>query len=240
MTDTAAERLEPVEQLGGGERDVVHHPAQVADPELGVDGLVGADDLLELARLPTRVLVPPARFARPAAAPPSRRRRRRVGAAHSPIAPGPHHVVAEELELVLQPLVQLRQVRVVLVVQEVRLQPDDRLALAVHARATGRTSGSRRGSRAPVRLRRPRRSGTAPGRAIAVRPWLRRSAHRVVGAPQPVLERLQHAQVVERPRRLARVAVRDRAVGADETGPASASARSRRTPCRGCSSPPAR
>ena len=50
----------------------------------------------------------------------------------------------------------------------------------------------------------------------AVRPDARRVAHRVDRAPLPVLERLAHAQVVERAVRLVRVAGRDRALGADD------------------------
>src|SRR5258708_1278109 len=42
-----------------------------------------------------------------------------------------HHVVAEELELVPQPFLQLRQRRIALVLQEVHLQPHDRLVLTM-------------------------------------------------------------------------------------------------------------
>jgi len=51
-----------------------------------------------------------------------------------PLADGSrhHHVVAEELELVSETFLQLRQRRIVLVLQEVHLQPDERPAFAVH------------------------------------------------------------------------------------------------------------
>ena len=44
---------------------------------------------------------------------------------------GHHHVVAEELELVPEALLQLRQLGIVLVLQEVHLQPDERAAFTV-------------------------------------------------------------------------------------------------------------
>ena len=89
---------------------------------------------------------------------------------------GHHHVVAEELELVVEPLVQLRQVRVALVVQEVELHPDGRLALARAARAASRTSGSGRGWTGPGSGGAAPASGTAPGRGA-------RSARRSPSTP---------------------------------------------------------
>ena len=85
---------------------------------------------------------------------------------------GHHHVVAEELELVAQPLLQLRQRRVVLVLQEVHLQPDDASCLRDAARATSRTSGTDRGSTGSDSDAAVPASGTAPDRdARSGRRW---------------------------------------------------------------------
>ena len=175
----------------------MHDPAQTGDVELLVDRLVALDHLRQRPPGSDAVLVAPAglrdqplrlaRRARRRAAPPTRR------------CAGHQHVVAEELELVPQPLLQLRQRRVVLVLQEVHLQPDRSSGPRGAARATSRTSGSGRGST---------RSGSdaaVPAREehlVEMRGQADagRIGHRVERAPLLVLERLQPAQEEERAR----------------------------------------
>ena len=213
-----ADRLEPFEQLRRRDLDVVDRPAQVGDVELGVDGLQAGDHVLERGEAERAVRVPPAGLRDDAL-----RLEPDGAAAVAGCAPfadraGHHQVVAEELELVSQPLLQLRQVDVVLVVQEVRLQPDERLALAVE-----REDGVVHPEVVEVRqaLRRRERPGRRRQHLVEVRrqPDACRVRHRVERAALLVIERLPDAEVVEGSVRLVRVAGGDRAVGADRHRP---------------------
>ena len=106
-------------------------PAQIADVEFGVDLLVTGDLIFKGRQRERMVLVSPARL-------------RDEALRLEPDFPGPipgrgrlsdaaghHHVGAEERELVLQAFTQLGKRLVVLVVQEVGLEPDVCPALAV-------------------------------------------------------------------------------------------------------------
>jgi hypothetical protein len=144
----------------------------------------------------------------------------RRGEGRGPLADraGAHHVVAEELELVLEPLAQLRQLALdrgaepgveALVVQEVDLQPDEVAVLAlelqprvVHAVVVEReervgrlrvVEGRVQGAVGPRDERLVEHRGDADARRVRLR---------VERAPLLVLEGLPDAQVVERGIRL--------------------------------------
>ena len=125
-----AERAKTREEIVGRLGNDVDHPAQAGDVEFLVDRLVPFDNLRQRRQVPRAVLVAPAglrheplRLAPDGAAPKGR----------GPFADraGLQHVVAEELELVPEALLQLRQLGIVLVLQEVHLQPDERAAFTV-------------------------------------------------------------------------------------------------------------
>ena len=227
---------------------VLQAPAQVLDAELGVASprrsRTTCSSGAGWSGCRPGVLVAPARLGAPGAAPRARRRSRSGsagaanGAAHSPIAPVRSHVVAEELELVLQPLAQLGQLVLqpaersadeALVVQEVHLQPDERLALAVQREPrvvhpvvveVEQSRGSAAGRAAPGRAcpvgdrdqrlvedgRQADAAPCTPSRRARCASCPRRSGGRAGGRARgwPV-----------------RAAAGDRAVGADRTGPAS-------------------
>src|SRR6185437_4770112 len=120
-----ADRLQPVEERGGHDRDVVDAPAQVLDAELGVHGLVPGDLGLERGQAEGPVVVAPlGRGDELLGLEPDRTDPVARGAPLADRA-GHHEVVAEELKLVEQTLGQLGQVDVVLVVQKVGLQADE-------------------------------------------------------------------------------------------------------------------
>ena len=129
-----------------------------------------------------------------------------------------------------------------LVVQEVDLQPHERLALAVqrepgvvHAEVVEveqrvRRLRVERGRVERARGHRDQRLVEVGGEADA-----RRVRHRVERAALLVVEGLPDAQVVEGAVRHVRVAAGDRAVGADDDrARRAARSRSRRTACRAC------
>ena len=155
---------------------------------------------------------------------------------------GHHHVVAEELELVPQPLLQLRQRRIVLVLQEVHLQPDDRLALRGAARARSRTCGTDRGSTGSGSDAAAPASGTAPDRdARSARRWPSRPSRRACCASCPRTSAAgaggrarspTDRRRQSRPRRSRRCRRRSPARYSD--APAAPRRRRRRTSCRGC------
>ena len=182
-------------------------------PNSAVHRLVGADDLLELREAADAVLVAPAGLRDE----PLRLHPGRAGADRGrPLADRARHqqLVAEELELVSESLLQLGQGGVALVVQEVHLQPDRRLALAVEREP-------RVVHPVVVEVREHLCGGQGPGRREEHLVEMRREAHlggighRVERAPLLVLERLQTPQEEESGvRRPAREASgRDRAVG---------------------------
>ena len=148
--DADVQRLQPVEQLRRRDLDVVHGPAQVAEVELRGHGLETATIASSVARLSVRFVFRQPRLGdQPLRLQPDRAD---AVAGRPPLADpaGHQHVVAEELELVLQPLLQLRQRRCRSGCAGSSSAAGRSTCPRGAARARGRTSGSGRGSAAPA------------------------------------------------------------------------------------------